>query len=225
MAREAAQVEGVTWSVHKDTKRPDKAGRGNSTKFLYIEHQDLTAKIEFELKHNNYLQAAGNVWKRPGCIPMGGSFSAQSAELHCQWEVYQHRHLFRDLGTLQITASGFVYWETEWGVLSLCQFRDNILLATSFPDTPHRTIVQRVCSILQTAWKLQVLCPCDGVCMHDCLKSDVSAMGYTLLMHSTHQHTAFIQPSSLDSAWKLKLPPPPLLSPRQNTSTVYSQVC
>ena len=78
----------------------DRVGRGNSSKFWYIEHQNLTAKIEFELKHNNYVQAAGNVWKRPGCIPMGGSFSAQSADLHCQWEVYQNRHLFRELGTL-----------------------------------------------------------------------------------------------------------------------------
>ena len=103
------RMEEVTWSVHKDTKRLDRAGRGNSTKFWYFEHQDLSAKIEFELKHNNYVQAAGNVWKRPGCISMGGSFSARSADLHCQWEVYQHRHLFRDLGTLQITASGFVY--------------------------------------------------------------------------------------------------------------------
>ena len=162
-------------------------------KFWYIEHRNLTARIEFELKHNNYVQAAGNVWKRPGCSPMGGSFSAQSADLHCQWEVYQNRHLFRELGTLQITASGYVYWETEWGVLSLCQFTDNILLATSFPNSPRRAIVRQVCSILQTAWKRRVLCPCDEVRTHNCLKDSASAMGYTLVMHKDHQHTAFIQ--------------------------------
>ena len=118
-------------------------GRGNSSKFWYIEHQNLTAKIEFELKHNNdYVQAAGNVWKRPGCIPMGGSFSAQLADLHCQWEVYQNRHLFRELAP-QITASGYVCWETEWGVLSLCQFRDNIYLPHPF-QTVH---VERLCDM------------------------------------------------------------------------------
>ena len=110
-----------------------------------------------------------------GCIPMGGSFSAQSANLQCQWEVYQHRHL-RNWETYIISATRFVYWGTEWGKLGLCQFRDNILLATSLEDDPQVAVVQNVCTILQTVWKLRVLCPCDGIYTHACLKPNTTDM-------------------------------------------------
>ena len=79
---------------------------------------------------------------------MGGSFSAQAADLHCQGGVYTCRGKFRDLGDLTISDAGFVYWVTPWGHLTHCQFRDNILMATSFPDSPSIRIVQRVCKIL-----------------------------------------------------------------------------
>ena len=45
---------------------------------------------------------------------------------------------------------------------------------------------------LETAWNLRVLCSCDEVCTHNCLKDSASAMEYTLVMHKDHQHTPFI---------------------------------
>ena len=70
--------------MHKKTKRLDRAGRGNFSKFWYLSQQHLLDTIEFE-PMNNYMVAAGGVWRHLGCIPMGGSFSAQFADLHCQW--------------------------------------------------------------------------------------------------------------------------------------------
>ena len=55
----------------------------------------------------------------------------QAANLHCQWGVYTSGGKLRDLGELRISDSGFVYWVTPQGNLTLCQFRDNILFATS----------------------------------------------------------------------------------------------
>ena len=70
---------------------------------------------------------------------MGGSFSAQAADLHSLWSVYIHRGLFRRLGTLRVTDSGFPYWENSHGRVSMQQFRDNILVASSYPDSPGAT--------------------------------------------------------------------------------------
>ena len=64
------------WSIHRDSKKLERAGRGASGKFWYIDHQQLSEKINFDLQNNNYVLAAGKVWQRTGCIPMGGSFSA-----------------------------------------------------------------------------------------------------------------------------------------------------
>ena len=206
------RMQDIVWSVHRESKRLDRAGQGKSSKFWYITQQRLMDTIEFELVNNNYVVAGGDVWQRPGCIPMGGSFSPQSADLHCQWGVYKHRHLFRRLGQLHIGDSGFAYWDTPWGVLSLCQFRDNVLMATSFPDSPDIGIVAHIRSLLHTAWNLRVLCPCDDNCTHTCLQSHMTAMGYTMVCSDTHPHTAFVHPSSLTDAWAIKLGPP-LVSP------------
>ena len=139
---------------HRDSKKLDRAGRGASGKFWYIDHQQLSEKINFELQNNNYVLAAGKVWQRTGCIPMGGSFSAEATDLHCQWGVYTFTGKFRDLGDPRISDAGFVYWVTPWGHLTLCQFQDNILMATSFPNYPSIRIVQRVCKILNQCWDL-----------------------------------------------------------------------
>ena len=99
----------VCWSIHRDSKKLDRARRGASGKFWYIDHQQLSEKINFKLQNNNYVLAAGKFWQRTGCIPMGGPFLAQAADLHCQWGVYTCRGKFRDLGDLRISDAGFVY--------------------------------------------------------------------------------------------------------------------
>ena len=217
----------ITWSVHKDSKKLDRAGKGASRKFWYVDHTELAKQINFELQNNNFVWAVGSVWQRTGCIPMGGSFSAQSADLHCQWGVYQHRNLFRGLGELRVTDSGFIYWDTPWGALTLCQFRDNILLATSFPDSPSIRVVQRVCDILQRCWSLRVLCPCDDQCTHRCLQRSTVAMGFCMVCGENDTHTAYAHPSSLDSTWALKLGPPlmtPCMSAPKYLQTIFTGV-
>ena len=91
---------------------------------------------------------------------MGGSFPTQSADLHNPWSVYTHRHLFRQLGTLKISEQGFVYWENSRGKVSLQQFRDNILVASTYPDSPHTAFIHTVQNIPRQAWALRVLCEC-----------------------------------------------------------------
>ena len=107
----------------------------------------------------------------------------------------------------------FVYWETQWGDVTLCQFRDNLLMATSFPNHPTVGIVQRVLTILQLAWGLRVLCPCDDTCRVTCLSTSAVAMGYFLVVSTEGCASTYIQPSSLTPQWDLKLGPP-LVSPR-----------
>ena len=159
------RMEETTWSLHKKCKRLDRAGRGNSTNFWYITHEGLVKTVEWEMSNNTYIISAGKLWTRQDCIPMGGSFSAQSANLHSLWSVYTytdstHRHLFRQLGTLKIAEQGFIYWENARGKVSLQQFRDNILIASTYPDSPETALVHAVRGILQQAWGLTVLCDC-----------------------------------------------------------------
>ena len=70
----------------------DRAGRANSTKFWFLTHEQMTETIMFDMKYNNFIKAAGDLWCKLGCIPMGGSFSTQAAGLHCLWGVYKKRH-------------------------------------------------------------------------------------------------------------------------------------
>ena len=99
-------MKDICWSVHGDSQELDRAGRGASGKFWYIGHDELSAKINFELQNNNYVAATTKFWQRTKYIPMGGSFSTHAADLHCQWRVYQNRGRFRDLGELCIIEVG-----------------------------------------------------------------------------------------------------------------------
>ena len=189
------RMKDICWSIHRDSKKLDRAGQGASGKFWFITHADLSSKVNFELQNNNFVTAAGSLWQRTGCIPMGGSFSAQAADLHCQRGVYTNRARFRDLGELRITEARFIYWDTPWGALTLCLFRDNILMATAFTDTPSIGIVERVCRLLQRCWNLRVLCPCDAQCTHSCLQSPTSAMGLCMVCSKGHEPTTYAHPS------------------------------
>ena len=107
--------------------------------------------ITFNLTQNVHVWAAGQLGHRPQCIPMGGSFSAYSADLHSAWGVYQGRHLFRELGWLEISDEGYVSWVKHHGIVSMCQFTDRILLASTYPDFPQIRLVI-VCNVLQACW-------------------------------------------------------------------------
>ena len=85
----------LVWSLNHSHKRLDRAGKANASGFRWILHENLTDLELFELEQNGRCQACGQVWCRDLCIPMGGSFSAQSADLHSIWSACTHRGLFR----------------------------------------------------------------------------------------------------------------------------------
>ena len=77
------------------------------------------------------LQAVGTLWQRQGSIPMGGPFSAQSADLHTLWKVKRAGKKLPEWGTLNISDEGYVYWQRGSLWFSLCQLRDNILFVSN----------------------------------------------------------------------------------------------
>ena len=206
----------IEWSIHKDSKMLDRAGRAKATKFWYITHTQMSDTITFEMHCNNFIRAVGGLWCRHGCILMGGSFSAQAADLHNLWKVYTNRQLLRRLGSLTVSEAGFPYWESPQGITALCQFRDNILIATTTPDTEAHPIIAIVCNLLGEAWGLDVLCECmsgpGDACKHSYHSASTTALGFDMIRGETGKGLAYLHPSALSSTWSLKSAPP-LLSP------------
>ena len=108
--------------------------------------------------------------------------------------------------------AGFPYWESPQGITALCQFRDNILIATTNPDTPSHPIVSIVCSLLGEAWGLDVLCECmsgpGDTCKHRCHSASTTALGFDMIRGETGKGLAYLHPSALSSTWSLKSAPP-----------------
>ena len=140
-ARKKWRMTEVEWFIRKDTKKLDRPGRAKAEKFWYLSHTAMRDTIGFEMRCNNFIRALGSLWSRHGCIPMGGSFSAQATDLHSLWGVYSKRDLFRQLGTLHISELGFPFWDTHRGIITLCQFRDNIPVASTYKDSPSTPII------------------------------------------------------------------------------------
>ena len=78
--------------------------------------------LKFELLHNNVLQAVGKLWSRKISIPMGGPFSAQSADLHTLWGVKENGKRLRDWGSLNLLEDGYVFWTRGTMWFSLAHF-------------------------------------------------------------------------------------------------------
>ena len=102
------------------------------------------------------------------------------------------------------------------GKTALCQFKDNILIATSFPDSPQIRVVERVCRILESCWDVAMLCDCcqqqSDPCTYACHGRSCVALGYCLVRGEHGNGAVFVQPSALDQHWCLKLGPP-LITP------------
>ena len=129
---------------------------------------------------------------------------------------YQHRHHFRSLGFLRVSLEGFAWWDGPYGRVSLCQFRDNILIATDFPDDPSTPIVQEVCVILRQCWGLHVFCNCmsqpGDPCMLSCHDTACTALGFDLVRGEGGTGLVYLHPSALSQFWSLNSPPPPLIT-------------
>ena len=149
----------LIWGINHSHKHLHRAGKANAAGFKWMTHDELTSLALFELEQNNRCHACGQVWCRDLCIPMGGSFSAQSAGLHSIGSTYTHRGLFRALGDLRLTPEGYPYWQGQY-VTALCHFHDNIVLATDAPHEQCAQLINQVHGILEHAWGLRVVCEC-----------------------------------------------------------------
>ena len=102
--------------------------------------------VRFSLTEDNTVWCAGSLWKRCGAIPMGGSFSAQCADLHSIWAMKRNVDIMNRFGKLVRTVA-FLLWETPTGnTVSLSQSRDNVNVAAKGPRAPQE--MSRVCSAL-----------------------------------------------------------------------------
>ena len=139
----------VVWSISRDIAKLDRAGGAASHRSWYLPHDVLSKMLHFEMHENNFLLAGGSLWQLLGSIPMGGPFSAQSADLHTLWGVKTQGKKMRDLGSLTISDEGFPVWVRGRHWFSLAQFRDNVLIASSLssPGT-HTTLVQDISSLV-----------------------------------------------------------------------------
>ena len=97
--------------ARKDTPKLDRAGQATNTRFWHLPHDLLTTRLlKFELQHNNVLQAVDTLWCQDISIPMGGTFSVQSADRHTLWKVKKARKRLRDWGVLGVSDEGYIFW-------------------------------------------------------------------------------------------------------------------
>ena len=198
------------WSIHKTDKSMDRVGKATDYDFSVISHAELVDLITFSLRTDNFCWAAGSAWQRLFAIPMGGSFSAQSADLYCIWAFHLLKARSRQWGELTTSASGFPIWKSPTGrTMALAQFRDNVLIASAGPRAA--SAARDVCHTPSDVWKLPVLCPCmqnpGDPCKEACMTQDLRALG--VCMHRARgQGTCIAHPSAFNEHWGLKLGPP-----------------
>ena len=145
---------------------------------------------------------------------MGGSFSAQSADLHSVWGAYKRRNRFRQLGALHVSPEGFVHWVGRW-TIALIQFRANVLLATDAPRTDFQEVVEEVRGVLEEVWGIPVRCDCAndaGVCQDRCMGPVCRVMGYCIVQTPQGGGMSHVQPAALRDDWSLRHAAP-LISP------------
>ena len=120
------------------------------------------------------------------------------------------------LGFLQVSPKGFAWWDGPYGQVSLCEFRDNILIATEFPNDPSTPIVQDVIDILRRCFGLHVLCNCmsqpGNPCAHSCRNTACTTLSFGLVRREGGIGLVYLHPSTLSQSWSIKGGPPPLIT-------------
>ena len=150
-----------TGLVHSQRVQVTRQGRSGHIKKVVL-HDPQPAGRYFGVRNDKKYTYA-SLWQSMesyALYPNGGSFSAQSADLHSCWGAYQGRRLLRSLGELCFTEFGFMFWRRDEGVMTMCQFRDNILVGSSYPDSGRVQLIHTVCSLLGDVWNLKVVCDC-----------------------------------------------------------------
>jgi hypothetical protein len=134
-------------SINKDTLKLDRAGQATNMWFWHVSHDLLTRLLKFELLSNNVLQAVGTLWHHDTRIPMGGPFSAQSVDLHTLWKIKRLGKKLPECGELHVSDNRYDYWCRGSIWFRLCQFKDNILLASNLPVAETPRVQMCVCVI------------------------------------------------------------------------------
>ena len=180
IARKWCRGKEVIWSVHHAHTKMDRAGKAFGGSFHCVIHDELVKIVSHELTNNNGCYSTGSLWARTNCIPMGGPFSAQGADLHLVWAAYTGRGKFTSLGKLEVTTKGWPVWHGRWGHTSMCQFRDNILLATDALARNRAGVVQTMREVLKSSWHLDVDCECISKKVHRCTSSCCNSVTKTV---------------------------------------------
>ena len=93
-SRKRLRTSKCVWSINHAHKHLDRARQANVAGFKWIAHDELAQIAFFKLEKDNRCGPCGQVWCCDFCIPEGGSFSAQNADLHNIWITYPHHHYF-----------------------------------------------------------------------------------------------------------------------------------
>ena len=206
-ARRCWRATTLGWSIHKENCRLDWAGQAKKSTFHFITMDQLIALVEFSLTCDNVVLAAGEPWRRGGAIPMGGPFSAQSADRHCVWMCKKLASSLRAMGDMTVIDTGIIQWAPRTGdIVALQQFHDNLMVASKGP-TP-RGAMYTVCKTMESIWGLKVLCPCcdknpDLVCHDECMSSTVRCMSVSIYV-SPSNTLAHAHPNASNAIWQLK---------------------
>ena len=123
------RADDLIWSIHRECPKLDRAGQASAKSFKHITHTFLTSIVKWDLLVQNSAFAVGQVWSHTGCIPMGGYFSAQAADLYSFWRLKKLVRVMRALGDLSTSEVGIPIWTAQiHGAsvrIALAQFRDN----------------------------------------------------------------------------------------------------
>ena len=98
----------------------------------------------------------------------------------------------------------------------MCQFRDNILVATDCPVSQHAALIETIRKILKTAWRLEIECDCispqQTTCTGLCCQPVRKAVVVVMTLCPEGEGCTFVEPAALKSNWSLRLQAP-LMSP------------
>ena len=98
--RKRPSASSIVWSVHRDSKALDRAGKAVFASFWNFSHEELISIVSFALTEDNHVSYAGSLWHRTDAIPMRCSFSAQCTDLHSLWGVKVQVEAMKRLGKL-----------------------------------------------------------------------------------------------------------------------------
>ena len=204
--RKRRGASSIIWSIHRDSKALDRAGKATSASFWHFSHEELIGIVNFSLTEDNYVWCPGSLWQRTDAIPMGGSFSAQCADLHSLWGLKTQVEAMKHSGKLMRTKHVLLWLTPAGNTVSLSQLRDNVNVAAKGPSA--NTEMSRVCATLTECWGQLVVCDClskGNPCVGNCMQPSLRILGLTIHLHELV--VCYSTPSALDDMWQLKWGP------------------